>query len=778
MSKPSGKTIIAPSKSGSLGMGEHVDEDPEAALHAAILQAALDCIVIIDSDGVIVEFNEAAENTFGHRREDVLGQPMAELIIPEALRGAHDAGFEKYLSTGQHAVLGKRIEVPALHASGRELLVELAITPVHLTDQTYFTAYLRDITERKADEEELKRSRQRYRDLFERSGDAIFIHTLEGEIVDANKRAEELTGWDRKALIGTHLSRLHPESDQAKCKAAIEAVQSAGEARLEVRFIHRSGVQIPTEVNSRSVDTDDRTLVHGVVRDVSARAATVAELRTAKAEAERASAAKTEFLANMSHEMRTPLNGVIGPLGLIAREGLSENTAQMIDLAERSAESLLTLIDDVLDISHIESGQVDLVEEVYSPNDLLGQVREIFSNSAADKGIALDVASLPKDLRLLGDPGRVRQILFNLVGNAIKFTDQGGVVLEADLADENGSSIVRFHTIDTGIGIAEDVLPKLFSRFEQGLAAPSSVSEGVGLGLAITRELVELMGGKITAMSQLGAGSRFSVTLPANVQNSAQSNAGKTSQPLQHLHGRILLAEDSETNAAVVASMLAKLGLEPEIVCDGAAAVQAVESDAYDLIIMDVGMPVMDGLEASRLIRSTGHATPIIALTAHALPENREQTRAAGMNGFLTKPIRLKDLSRELEKWLPRAEAAHHAVLSAAHIDEQWNGDVAGHAFVLRIFVGELQKRLDRIAEHLQAGELAKLQHEAHAVKGGASNIGAEALAHAASALEQASLGSGPDGLIDRLVADVKQCSAAFVEAAEKSLAQSEGRGG
>lgn len=765
-------------RSDVLGTRDRRAEDVEAALRAALVQAALDCIVIVDSGGEIVEFNEAAERTFGHRRADVLGQPLAELLIPSALRSAHHAGFEKYLATGEHAVLGKRIEVPALHAAGHELLVELAITPVHVKDQTYFTAYLRDVTARKADEEELKRSRQRYRDLFQRSGDAIFIHTLDGEIVDVNARAEELVGWDRQALVGMRLSHLHPEDDRRTAKDAIQSVQDAGEARMEIRFIHRSGVEIPTEVNARTFEADDRTLVHGVVRDVSVRARTEAELRTAKAEAEQASAAKTEFLANMSHEMRTPLNGVIGPLGLIDRGGLSDETARMVDLAERSAESLLTLIDDVLDISHIESGRVDLVEETYAPDDLLQQVREIFSNTAADKGITLEVASLPRDLRLIGDPGRVRQVLFNLVGNAIKFTSEGGVTLEARIARAADKQELRFDVVDTGIGISEDDLPTLFSRFQQGAGRISAVSQGVGLGLAISRELVELMGGQISAVSQLGKGSKFSVSLPALISQPAVSGAAVSAPPSQHLHGRVLLAEDSETNAAVVSSMLAKLGINPEIVSDGAAAVQAVDSGLYDLIIMDVGMPVMDGLEASRLIRAGGHAVPIIALTAHALPENREQTRAAGMNGFLTKPIRLKALSRELEKWLPRAEAAHHPVLENDVIDEAWDGDAAGYAFVLRIFLGEVKSRLQGIGDHMNAGDMASLEHEAHTIKGGASNIGAGALAHAAARLEQACSADGQDGAVNSLVTELNRVAAKFYSVADNRLREIEGDSG
>lgn len=760
-----------------VGSRERGAEDANAALRAALVQAALDCIIIIDSSGLIVEFNEAAERTFGHDRDTVLGQSMAELLVPEQLRNAHHAGLEKYLQSGEHAVLGKRIEVPALHKDGHELMVELAITPVHLTEQTYFTAYMRDITERLSAEEELKQSRQRYRDLFERSGDAIFIHTLDGEIIDVNASAEQLVGWKKSKLIGMKLPNLHPLEDHSFAKAAIAKVQEHGEARVDIRFLHKSGVEIPTEVNARTFEADDRLLVHGVVRDVSARARTEAELRAAKTEAEQANAAKTEFLANMSHEMRTPLNGVIGPLGLIQQSELSAEAARMVRLAERSAESLLTLIDDVLDISHIESGRVDLNVEPYAPNEILDQVREIFSNSAADKGIKLAVDRLPETLRLNGDAGRVRQILFNLVGNAMKFTRTGSVTVKATLDASPEGALMSFQVIDTGEGFDQAILPQLFSRFQQG-GNPSSVTDGVGLGLAITSELVQLMGGSIDAVSEVGTGSTFTVTLPAT-DAAPDAPAKKTSNAQsEHLHGRVLLAEDSNTNAVVVANMLARIGIEPVIVPDGAAAVQAVESGEFDLVIMDVGMPIMDGLEASRLIRQSGNQVPIIALTAHALPENKEQTQAAGMNGFLTKPIRLKELSRELGKWLPRVEVGAHPVIDESCIEERWDNDRAGYAFVLRIFLDELGTRLSTLTEHLHAHDLSKLRHEAHAIKGGASNVGAEALSCAAARLEHASSMDQRDGTLDSLHADLTRAADTFREATQKHLNPSSGESG
>ncbi|MBO6798554.1 PAS domain-containing sensor histidine kinase [Maricaulis sp.] len=760
-------------------MGSHDQhaEDADAALRAALFQAALDCIIIIDSAGLIVEFNEAAERTFGHKRGAVLGQCMAEILVPEKLRNAHFSGMEKYLQSGAHAVLGKRIEVPALHKDGRELMVELAITPVHLTDQTYFTAYLRDITERLAAEAELKNSRQRYRDLFESSGDAIFIHSLDGKIIDVNESAEQLVGWKRDELIGMRLPTLHPVDDHAVAKTAIAKVREAGDTRLDIRFLHKSGVEIPTEVNARTFEADGEVLVHAVVRDVSERARTEAELRAAKTEAEQANAAKTEFLANMSHEMRTPLNGVIGPLGLIQRSELSPEAARMVKLAERSAESLLTLIDDVLDISHIESGRIELSDEAYAPNDILDQVREIFSNSTADKGISLAVDNLPETLRLVGDAGRVRQVLFNLVGNAIKFTSSGSVTVKAGLTSSPDGPQLSFSVIDTGVGFDQDRLPELFSRFQQGGGA-SSVTDGVGLGLAITRELVELMGGDIDATSKVGEGSTFCVRIPAIDAAPETPSTPDRQRQSEHLQGRVLLAEDSNTNAVVVANMLARIGIEPVIVPDGAAAVQAIEDQVFDLIIMDVGMPVMDGLEASRLIRQSGNNIPIIALTAHALPENREQTQAAGMNGFLTKPIRLNELVRELRKWLPAADIAAHAVLDPGCITERWEDDLDGYAFVLGIFLDELANRQATITEHLQSQDLGRLRHEAHAIKGGASNVGADALSHAAGRLEHASGMDQRDGTLDRLLANLGRAAEAFRQEAEKHITPPQGEQG
>lgn len=715
----------------------------DLALREALFTAALDCIIIIDADSRIVEFNAAAERVFGQTRDDVIGQDMAEVIIPAALRSAHHAGMQKFLQTGEQAVLGKRIEVPALRKDGTEILVELAVSPVEVEDATYFAAYLRDITEDKHQREALAASEQRYQDLFEHSGDAIFVYTLDGEIRDMNVQAEKLVGQSRQALIGHQIETLHPGHSRAGALSTLDLLQSQGRARADLDFLSQDGSSLSTEVNARCYERGGETLVHAVVRDVSQRTRTERELRDARDEAERASAAKTEFLANMSHEMRTPLNGVIGPLSLVERSALPAKSVELIELAQRSADNLLLLIDDVLDISQIEAGQVDLVSEPFSINSLLDQVRETFSMRAAEKGLSLDVEELQASPIVRGDAGRTQQVLLNLVGNAVKYTDAGRVSVRSELSKRDHCDILRFEVRDTGPGIPANEQQDLFNRFERAQSIRSQ-SGGVGLGLAICRDIISLMNGRIEVESQPGSGSLFWFEIPIELGGDNHSDQSADTSKQMQFAGRVLLAEDSATNAAVATTMLARLGLTPDTVTDGAAAVQAALQTDYDLILMDVGMPIMDGLEATRLLRSQGKSVPIVALTAHALKEIKESTQQAGMDGYLTKPVRPAGLSRILAKWLPSRETANSAVIDEVARLEQWGSDQDGYKFVADIFRQELIDRLEKIQDARRARDLPALIHQAHAIKGGAANIAANALSECAEHLE-AELRNQPD---------------------------------
>jgi signal transduction histidine kinase/CheY-like chemotaxis protein len=383
--------------------------------------------------------------------------------------------------------------------------------------------------------------------------------------------------------------------------------------------------------------------------------AAYADAEAARASADAASRAKSEFLAVMSHEIRTPLNGVIGLNSLLLSMPLDEKAKHYAELGHQSGEALLALINDFLDFSKIEAGRMQLVPVAFDPlrviDDAVATVRE----TARLKGLALNLeVDAPPALK--GDPVRLRQILVNLVGNAVKFTDKGSVTLRCRVQDNGKSVQLRFEVIDTGIGIEENLINELFQPFSQGDPWTMRRFGGTGLGLAICRALCELMGGTISLESRAGEGSRFRVVLPFTRCSPSEISAmapRTTTAPTVALRGKVLVAEDNRVNQVVATEMLNRLGYAADIVTDGRAAVAAVLANGYDLVLMDCDMPDVDGFAASREIRvreGEGKHTPIVAMTASAMTGDRDRCLAAGMDDYLPKPMRIADLDAMLRR--------------------------------------------------------------------------------------------------------------------------------
>lgn len=467
---------------------------------------------------------------------------------------------------------------------------------------------------------------------------------------------------------------IHPE-DVAKVRAAIEASHgSSDEARAEWRVRLPSGEYRWVEARALpqlGPDGTPQKLV-GVILDIDARKRQELALLDAQRAAEAATEAKSQFLANMSHEIRTPMNGVMGVLHLLEKEPLSQEARALIDEALGCGQMLAQLLNDVIDFSKVEAGRLELSPEAVDVTDVLFSVAGMLRPQAQAKGLELRVSVEGEAARVVADPVRLRQALFNLIGNAVKFTRQGHVAVRLRLGDDaEGLKRIRFEIEDTGVGIPAEIQDRLFQRFQQADGSTARQFGGSGLGLAITRSLAEMMGGEVGFTSREGHGSTFWFDVPAPVAvlgepAAAPAPAPETGAPLAGMN--ILVVEDNPTNRLVAGKILESLGASVAMAADGQLGVEAVAAGAHDLVLMDVQMPRMDGVEATQRIRvlaSAAARTPIIGLTANVLSHQRASYLAAGMDGVASKPISPVELLAEIARVMT-ATQTETAAASAA----------------------------------------------------------------------------------------------------------------
>jgi PAS domain S-box-containing protein len=469
-----------------------------------------------------------------------------------------------------------------------------------------------------------------------------------------------MLGYRPEELIGTiQRDSIHPDDQPAMEISKRRIVEHPGHAgSITVRVRHKDGRWLWLQSSAKLILEDGKPVgMIGVSRDVTQQVADEAALFSAKIEAEQANRAKAAFLANVSHEIRTPMNGILSALHLLEREPISDEGRELMRHADDSGRMLSQLLNDVLDFSKIEAGQLDLAPEPTNIAEALDGVVALLAGQARAKDVALTSEITGGDLWIEADPVRVRQAIFNLVGNAVKFTAAGHVSVRLGLSPAaDGRRHVRLEVEDTGIGMNAEAQRHLFERFRQAEGDAVRRFGGTGLGLSITQALVRMMGGDISFVSAEGEGSTFSMTFDAPAAEAT------VAQPAEDglLEGvRILLVEDNPTNRVMARTMLQRLGAVVEDAEDGLLGLEAARRGAHDLILMDVQMPHMDGVEATRAIRALSGAaaqTPIIGLTANVMVHQRVAYLAAGMNGVIAKPISPGALLTEIARVIAEAD--------------------------------------------------------------------------------------------------------------------------
>ncbi len=751
-------------------------------------------------DPEVVYLNEQFVRTYGYRLADI------PKVSDWAIRAYPDESYRRVAMTRwgeavaraiarQGVVESQELRVTRKDGQPRDVLISAAVV-----DDLLLGVFV-DLTERKQAESTLRESEERFRLAFESANTGMCLVDLQGRLLQVNDRMCAIFGYSQQELEGMSVNDLAYPDDLALSPEFIDhAVHGNGDsATFEKRYRHRQGHVIHGQVASSLVrDAQGRPLYFiSQVQDITERKQHEQALRQARADAEAANRAKSEFLANMSHEIRTPLNVVLGLAQVLARAPLSPDQHEMVERIQTAGESLLVILNDILDLSKIEAGQLILDPHPFDLAVLLDRLDGLLRQAAEDKGLGFDIAAPNRPLGpLLGDVSRLEQVLINLLGNAIKFTEQGEIGLAVEVLHQDATAVrLRFTVRDTGIGIAPEALGHLFTPFTQADVGITRRFGGTGLGLSISQRLVALMGGEIGVTSQLGQGSRFWCELPfactvemAIAPSTARpEGAGALAGPrLSGAH--LLVVDDSALNLDLVERALALEGATATLAADGQQAVQILHARPRDFaaVLMDVRMPVMDGLTATRLIRDELGLTelPIIALTAGVLPDQQKAAHAAGVNAVLPKPLELERLTAALLTWikpqttrigwtpgqpaLPTRTAASdkptEAFPTIAGIDPTQATHILGHdrALFIRLlerFIAEFADVARQTGRDLAQGEHESAARRMHTLRGNAGTLGMMALMALAGQLETA-IERGETDLEERLATLGRQIDA------------------
>ncbi|MDO6534140.1 MHYT domain-containing protein [Alteromonas stellipolaris] len=710
-------------------------------IQRAITDIAVDAIITVDSTGIIKTANPAVTAVTGYSPEELIGQ-QGKILAPDDKKSIYSSDFFEQKSVPTEQIIGTSREVVIVGKGGEYIPVRVGIGYTKVDGKALFVGFFSDLRKRKAMEDALRESEAKFRSFISNIPGMAYrcLNEPNWPMEFISQAVSEITGYAADDFILPHPkitfgSLCHPD-DVARVEAEVAAHKAFS---IEYRIINKAGdIRWVTEHGVHVLDEQGNTIyLDGFISDITARREMEEELKAAKERAEQAAAARTNFLANMSHEIRTPMNAIIGFSDLMLAEKMPPEQHGHLTTVNRSARSLLHLLNDILDSAKLDKGKLDLDYRDFIIREEVDTVISTFWLEAKRKRISLEV-QVGSEVREAynGVPERIRQVLNNLIGNAVKFTGDGSVVLEVS----SDSSFVYFKVKDSGIGMNSEQVNRVFDAFAQADASMSRKYGGTGLGTTISKQLVELMGGNICAQSELGVGSTFTFRLPLVPAKAPM--AMEEGKPVQLPPMHILIVDDIAQNIDLLSLLLSRSGHTVEVARDGQEALEKMNIPGIELVLMDLQMPVLDGLEASILRRKyeVEHGLPpmpIIALTASVLVQDRHAATDAGMDGFANKPIDYPVLTREMARVLGK-EIDESATLVVNNDKSEkpklskvvnvnraimlW-GDAQTHRNEVERFTRENEAKIAQIRTAILDNDAAKTASLAHGIKGVAGNL-------------------------------------------------------
>ncbi|GAA4445168.1 hypothetical protein GCM10023188_47990 [Pontibacter saemangeumensis] len=629
-------------------------------LHRLLSENSRDLISLHNPDGSYIYASKAVEEMLGYAQIELLLLEAFKVIHPEDRDMVREQGFQEALRQKVSVTRQYRL----IHKNGTTFWVETNLKPIldAAGNVTKIQSATRDITSRKKAEQALQNSEKKYRELINYSQAFICTHDLDGNILAVNPYLQNMLGYTADEMIGKSLSAFFPVNHQPLMESYLRQFDANKVVDGVLTILNKEKEERNLFYQNYKVEEPDTApYIIGIAQDITDRLRTEQHLKSAKEAAEESARVKENFMANMSHEIRTPMNGILGMAGLLHKTGLDDAQQNYLNIIQQSADNLLVVINDILDIAKIESGKMELEEIPFDLAEAVKGAFQTFIYKAEEREIAyvLHPLQLPGTM-LLGDPYRLHQVLLNLLNNAIKFTEDGAVTLSCQVLQETEEDLtVELAVTDTGIGIPESKLHMIFDGFTQAYSSTTRKYGGTGLGLSICKTLVEMQQGKIVVESEEGKGSSFKVqiTYPkTQEQVLLQKEENIDYNSLSHI--TLLLAEDNEVNIFLAQSIIEGWGAKVDVARNGREAVDMADLRLYDVILMDIQMPDLSGIDATQLIRQhtdkAKASVPIIALTANALKGDAEKYISAGMNDYISKPFEEEKLFLKIASVLPQ----------------------------------------------------------------------------------------------------------------------------